>query len=126
MNDSIHSENFNQFYYWFISNAPQATIARARNDLPMKLITLLSGDELETAKQLIIDKLDKNEGDIIHIKALVGLGDKSAIPAIKNQYRRYKDKNKTRASDLDFVMRDFSVEMNVCLSAIKTLRNKLI
>jgi hypothetical protein len=121
MNYNEYSKNFQEFYYWFISNDERPSVARARLDVPLDLVTILTGEELEKAKQLIFDKFDVECAKYIYIIALSVLNDKRAIPILKEQYKRYKHKHNTVSLSTG-IRSDFSYEMKACLQAIKLIK----
>lgn len=87
-----YSPEFQEFYYWCISEEEQPKFARARNDVPFDLVTCLTGEELETAKQLIFQKFDEQKEPLcFFIRVLAQLGDPRAIPYIQMAYRNYKE-----------------------------------
>lgn len=78
------SEAFTSFEYWFFSPQSQASMARARCDIPYTLVTALSGEERTVAKKQILQSLSEtNAYCYFYINACRALEDKDAVPVLK-------------------------------------------
>ncbi len=108
------SSNFQEFYYWCISEDTSPSVARARDDIPFTMITVLQGEELEIAKELLLEKL-KTSRSCFYISALMEVNDRRAIPLIRKRLREYKRENWNPE-------RDFRYEIKLCRKAIRKLK----
>ncbi len=111
------SVDFKEFIYWCISNEKQPSFARARGDVRYKeIIRKIKGEELETAKQIIREKLAQSN-EVFLVKLAEYCDDALAIPLIENAINFYKNKNKNNCVD-------FCYEISTCQKALKHLNRK--
>ncbi len=111
------SVDFKEFFYWCISDEKQPSFARARGDVPYKgIIRKIKGEELETAKQIIREKLAQSN-DVFLVELAEYCDDALVIPLIENTINFYKNKNKNNCVD-------FHYEISACKKALKHLNRK--
>ena len=111
MNYKDFSEQFQEFYFWFISDNPKASYARSRLDIPLDLVTKLDKKELEIAKQLLFNQFEISRNKDFYIRTFIILNDNRAIPYIK----KYMENIKKRGNG------NFLSEIKLCKYAIKKL-----
>ena len=109
MNCKGFSEQFQEFYFWFISDNKKASYARSRLDIPLDLVTKLDKRELEIAKQLLFNKFEISKNKDFYIRTFIILNDIRAIPYIKKYIKKEKNSN-------------LLSEMELCKFAIKKLK----
>ncbi len=111
------SPEFQEFYYYLISDNKMAEFARLRNDIPHTVVIVLHERELEIAKELLLAKLDDvdRSNAVYYIQFLVVLGEVRAIPKIKkmlSDIKKYRRVNR----------RHWSYEKKKCRKALRYLK----
>lgn len=106
------SEQFQEFYFWFISDNEKASYARSRLDIPLDLVTKLDKRELEIAKKLLFNKFEISKNKDFYIKTFILLNDIRAIPYIKKHMKNMKEEKSSNLLS----------EIQLCEFAIKKLK----